>query len=177
MKTGDIVTLEGKNLYYSNTYLVSEILGNGEVLLSHPAAPGCYIKAGIDALDKTPPLPKRPIEKCLDYAIKNKALLNYDLASEIDALCYYFLVHRNFSRRQKKHITRLCGQIASVKCDDLLVAIKTVTAYKALLDPYNAELYAKLEPVFSGKKFPPTNEQKFSVFNLAGFVMAQLENK
>jgi hypothetical protein len=179
MKQGELVTVNfGERNSSSNTYKIARAFA-GEAFLEHPLASDCFILRKEEELDKTIPNLKTPQDRCLDYLFKYKKYLNYDQQCEAEALFFFFVVKRKLAGSQKNHLSQLCGRIAAVYCDnDLSIAIRTVNENLALLDPFNRNWYNNFERVhgfFSGKKEPWSDPQKNSIFNIAGFVLAQLE--
>lgn len=176
LRQGELVTvaLEGHNSS-SNTYLIARKL-EGECLLAHPLFPESYILKPDQELNLVLAQLKSPTERCLDYVSKFSQLLGFDDASDAASLCLYFTVRRKLSGRQKKALANLCGIIASIKCEnDLAIGTRIVNENVALLDEFNQTWYDNFEKLFKGVKRVKTHAQRSAMFNIVGFVLAQLE--
>ena len=176
IKEKDLVTvLLEANTVASNTYVVARKLED-ECVLSHPLYPNCFIIRKDSELNLVAPATKSPIERCIEFTRKNAEYLGYEAAVEMESLAAYFVINRKFSLGQKKRITIACGKIAAIMLgNDVSEAIRIVNSNRALLDSYNIQWYEHRDfaPIFQGG-VRPTPKQWNTVFNLAGFVLAQL---
>jgi len=176
IKQGDLVTIQlDKNNTSSNVFKVARKLDD-ECLLNHPLFPDCYIIKKDTDLNQTGPVLKSHTERCLEYAVKFKKHLDYETTAELDSLCLYFTITRSLSPKQKKELSNICGKIASIYCaNDISIAIRTVNENRALLDEFNTMWYSNFEKLFKGIKSVSTKNQRITIFNITGFVLAQIE--
>src|SRR5437764_1220934 len=113
IKEGDLVTVTlGPYQVVSNTYLVAKKL-EAESILSHPLAPDLYILKKDEDLNNAFPSMQNPVEKCLYYAKKHRDILGFTMSSDLDALCYYFVIRKDFSPKQRGDLASICGKIAA----------------------------------------------------------------
>lgn len=177
IKKGDLVTIPLQpNNAASNVFQVARKL-DGESVLNHPLFPDCYIIKNDDELNQAAASMKNHTEKCLEYASKYKKYLDYETSIDLESLCLYFTINRKLSPKQKKALSNICGKIATIYCaDDISFALRTVNENIALLDEFNNMWYSNFEKIFKGQKTIGTKNQRITVFNMAGFVLAQLES-
>lgn len=173
--SGEIVTVKFENMVSSNTYTVEA--DDGEtVLLNHPLFPVALIRYPKSLVDKVAPNVKDSIERSLDFVNKNIRFLDYNTIADHEALCLYFVVRRKLTPRQKSILSNICGTIASIKLNnDVRAAMELVTGNSAVLDEFNAMWYRNFQGLFSGKQPITSKKQRAAIFNIAGFVMAELE--
>ena len=94
----------------------------------------------------------------------------------ISALCLYFVVRRKLTPRQKNLLSNICGQIAGIKLnDDIKYAMSLVASHEAILDEFNLMWYRNFSGLFSGRQNITSRKQRSAIFNIAGFVLAELE--
>lgn len=171
---GDIVTVKFENMVSSNTYIVESDCGD-TVLLQHPLFPHCllrYLKADVDTVS---PNVKDSIERSLDFVKKNANYLDYNTIADHEALCLYFVIRRKLTPRQKNILSNICGLIASIRMNnDIKAAMELVAANAAVLDDFNAMWYRNFQGLFTGKQPITSKKQRAAIFNIAGFVMAEL---
>lgn len=180
-QNGDIVTLNVGSGNFTNTFLVDSVFeenGSTFCLLYHPLAPETFIKKSITDINTNMTVfQKSPLEKCLYFVNKNNNLLDYDNSCETRALNLHFAVHRVFSNSQKQKLSNICGHIAAIKLDgNLEQMIKLVNENKALLDDFNLGWYSTYESFFTGKEKIKFKNHRTTIINIAGFVLAQLDN-
>jgi len=175
IKQGDLVTVQlNENSTASNVYSVARKLA-GECVLNHPLFPECLIIRKDEELNKVGAQLKNSTEKCLEFVMKNRSLLDFNSGADVYAMAAYFVINRKLSSRQLKVLAGYCGKIASIILDNNLgSATRKVSENQALLDEYNLVWFNNLRDIYSGKKVPSPNQRE-SVFNQAGFVLAQLE--
>lgn len=172
---GAIVTVKFENTVSSNTYVV-ESDGGDSVLLFHPLFPHCLLRFAKSDLDLVSPNVKDSIERALDFVKKNAQYLDYNTVADHEALCMYFVIRRKLTPRQKNILSNICGTIASIKLNnDVREAMEIVAANSAVLDDFNAMWYRNFSGLFSGKQPITSKKQRAAIFNIAGFVMAELE--
>lgn len=174
-KPGDIVTVKFTNMVSSNTYVVESDCGD-TVLLKHPLFPHCLLRHQKSGLDLVSPNVKDSIERSLDFVNKNAQYLDYNTLADHEALCMYFVFRRKLTPRQKSILSNICGNIASIKLNnDVKAAMEIVTDNSAVLDEFNAMWYRNFNGLFSGLQPITSKKQRAAIFNIAGFVMAELE--
>lgn len=174
-KPGEIVTVKFENIVSSNTYTVESDCGES-VLLQHPLFPDCLLRFHKSALDSVAPNVKDSIERSLDFVNKNSKYLDYNTLADHEALSMYFVIRRKLTPRQKNILSNICGLIASIKMNnDVKAAMELVVANAAVLDEFNAMWYRNFSGLFSGKQPITSKKQRAAIFNIAGFVMAELE--
>jgi hypothetical protein len=178
IQVGDLVTISlTEYQVVSNVYQVSKKIDD-ESVLSHPLAPDCFIIRRDDELNKTFPSMQSPIERCLVFAKKSRDLLGYTMAADLDALCYYFVIRKDFSPKQRHDLANICGKIASVVLgNNLSIAITTIKQNRALLDEYNLNLFNGVKKVIDDPLAIKSKRERYTIFNIAGFILAHTQNK
>lgn len=177
IKEGDLVTIAlSEYQSVSNTYVVAKKL-EGECVLSHPLAPECYIIKKDDALNDYFPTMQNSIEKCLFFAKKNKDCLGYSLASDLEALCYFFVIKKEFTPKQRTDLANICGKISSVLLgNNLSYAVTYIKQNQVLMDEYNHALFNSVKKILDDTRNLKTKVERYSIFNIAGFLLAQVSN-
>ena len=177
IKSGDLVTIQlSDNNPYSNVYKVVTVMDD-KCLLNHPLFADCYIIKPNSVLNITVLSVKNSTEKCLEYAMRHKKFLDYETIADLESMCMYFIVTRDLSLKQKKVLSNICGKIASIYySNDINKAIDYVKENAGVLDEFNQMWYSNFEKIFNKEKVIKTKNQRLSIFNIAGFVLAQLEN-
>lgn len=172
---GTIVTVKFDNMVSSNTYVVESDCGD-TALLHHPLFPKALIRYSKQDLDVVAPNVKDSIERSLDFVNKNSQYLDYNMLADHDALCMYFVIRRKLTPRQKGILSSICGLIASIKLNnDINAAMELVKSNEAILDEFNAMWYRNFKRLFTGRQLITSKKQRSAIFNIAGFVMAELE--
>ena len=179
IKEGAIVTVPmGLYQNMSNTYIVARKLPT-ECVLVHPIALDCCIIKADEELNQTLAQAQNPVEKCLLFAKAHVNILGHSMAADLDAVCYYFVVKKNLTSKQRHDLANLVGKIASVILSNNLTAagIK-IKQNIALFDEYSFTLYQKNKNVVDRPVEIKDKVERFTLFNLAGFVLAQeFENR
>ena len=120
---------------------------------------------------------KSPTENCLWFVKRNMDFLDYDRKCEVKALCLHFIIYRKLSNTQKGALSNICGYVAGViSQNDLDLMFSTIVENKALLDTFNAVWYENYKDIFEGRKKIRTKNQKYTIANMCGFILAQLNN-
>lgn len=173
VQEGDLVTLTLDEFSgVSNTYLVAKKLPD-QSLLQHPLAPECYLLKDDSELNKSFPDLQKPLEKCLFFAKKHKDLLGYIISAELDALCYYFVLRKTITTKQRHDLANICGRIASFLLQaNLTQAIALIKANEPLLDEHSQVLLSSLGNLSAPSQIKNKGE-RYTIFNIAGFVLAQ----
>lgn len=175
IQKGTIVTVDLKN-NTSNTFIVDTDEGS-TVLLSHPLAQDILLRKWKADINVAPANIKDSMERGIDYANNSRQYLDFNTASDLDALAIYFIIKRKLTPRQKQTLANICGVIASVKFDnDLRDAMNFVTKNMSLLDEFNIMWYTNFKGLFSGQQMVTSKKQRSAIFNMAGYVLAELEN-
>jgi hypothetical protein len=175
LSKGAVVTVRFENAVSSNTYIVEADDGD-TVLLHHPLFPEALIRRPKSELDLVAPNVKDSIERSLDFVNKNSKYLDYNTLADHEALSMYFVIRRKLTPRQKNILSNICGLIASIKMNnDVKAAMELVTANAAVLDEFNAMWFRNFSGLFSGRQPITSKKQRAAIFNIAGFVMAELE--
>jgi len=173
---GDIVTVKVDNNQASNTFLISEVLGD-LVFLYHPICPDVFIIRKKSELNKVVATIKDSTERGLDFIIRNLDKLHYNAKKDLRALRLSFAIHRELTNKQKGIMSSLCGIITAIKFDNNIhKAGEYILANKGMLDDFNRMWYYRLKDLISGERYITNNEQRVSIFNIAGFIMAESEN-
>ena len=175
IKSGDLVTISiDENT--SNTYIVHENLGE-ESLLYHPLFEDCYIIKSNSELNMSAPNIKDSTERSLDFVVNSKKYLDYNTVADLEALCLYFVVKKKLTPRQKNILSNITGMIASIHFDnDVKMAMKFIEENNALFDDFNAMWYNNFKGLFVGQQPITSKKQRASIFNMAGFLLAELNN-
>lgn len=174
-KSEDLVTVKFDNVVSSNTYIVDSV-EQESVLLKHPLFPLCLLRYSKNELDLVSPNVKDSTERSLDFVNKNSNYLDYNTVADHEALCLYFVVRRKLTPKQKNILSNICGQIAAIKLNnDLKVAMDLIKNHEAILDDFNAMWYRNFSGIFVGKQVITSKKQRAAIFNIAGFVLAELE--
>jgi hypothetical protein len=167
------VQLENSN---SNTFIVDTDEGD-TVLLTHPLSLGMLLRVPKTAINQTAASIKDSSERGIDYANNNRNYLDFSTKEDLDALGLYFALRRNITPRQKQTLANICGIIASVKFNnDLKAAMTFVAKNVSMLDDFNLMWYTNFKELFAGARPITSKKQRSSIFNIAGYVLAELEN-
>lgn len=184
-KKDDVVTIElDQTNRASNTYIVVGYLMDDEgdqtdvVILRHPMHPEALLMRHIDQLNKVQPNIKDSTERSLEFALKFDKHLDHNTKGELEGLRLCFVIHRNLTNRQKNQLSNICGTIASIYFhNDISIAMRHVVENQAVLDSYNNMWFVNFRDLFTGRKPIVSPKQRASIFNMAGFVLAELESQ
>ena len=175
IQKNSIVTMELNN-QSSNTFIVDTV-EEDTVLLTHPLAGGILIRVPKDKVNTTNANIKDSSERAIDYANGNRQYLDYNTAADLESLAIFFTFKRKLTPRQKQTLASICGVIASVKFDnDLREAMNFVTKNASMLDEFNSMWYNNFKGLFSGHQMVTSKKQRSAIFNIAGYVLAEMEN-
>lgn len=170
IKNGDIVTIES-----GDTYIVDRDEGD-TVLLSHPLYNRTLIRVDKATLNVSGAKLKDSAERSLDFARQNLKFLDYNTTADLEALCLYYVVTRKLTPRQKSILSNICGTIASIILNnEIKDAMKLVQQNEGLLDEFNAMWYRNFNGLFTGRQAITSKKQRSAIFNIAGFVLAELK--
>ena len=178
MKKGDLVTIIlEENNQASNTYQVYAVLDD-EVILSHPLHPRCLISKRKDELNKVGANLKDSSERAMEYAMRRQDNLDHNLRGDLESLRLYFVVNRSLTNHQKTQLSNICGTLASIYFhNDVSLAMRCVVDNNAVLDSFNAMWFNNFKDLFFGRRPITSPKQRASIFNIAGFVLAELETQ
>jgi hypothetical protein len=172
---GALVTVSELDTNSSNVFVVDSDLGD-DVLLFHPLFQDCLIRFNKSRLDVSAPNLKDSVERGLDFAKSRASYLDYNTVGDLESLCLYFVVKRKLTPKQKSALSSINGVIASILLNnDVKTAMDVVKANEGLLDDFNAMWYRNFRGLFSGKQAITSKKQRAAIFNMAGFVLAELE--
>jgi hypothetical protein len=175
VKKNDIVTLD-LNSTSSNTFIVDTV-EDITILLTHPLATGIFIRVDKDKINTVTPSIKDSSERGIDYANANKTYLDFSTLSDLEAVGIYFALKRKLTPRQKQTIANICGIIASVKFNnDLREAMNFIVKNSSILDEFNLMWFNNFKGLFNGTQQITSKKQRSAIFNIAGYVLAELEN-
>lgn len=185
LKIGELVTVQlEENNKASNTFVVvghlSDDLGfvSDAIVLQHPLHSGCFIIKQIGELNKVQANLKDSTERSLEFARKSDEYLDHNIRGDLEGLRLCFVVNRTLTNHQKNLLSSICGTIASIKFhNDISSAMRYVVENNAVLDDYNRMWYTNFRDLFTGKKPIVSPKQRASIFNIAGFVLAELESQ
>lgn len=177
IKKNDIVTLNFLPKNSSNTFVVDTVEVDS-VLLTHPLLlKGMLLRANKDTVNTVNSNIKDSSERAIDYANQNRKHLDYNTCKDLDALGVYFAFTRNLSPKQKQMLAGVCGTIASDKfAGDLREAMNFVTKNSTMLDDFNLMWFNNFKGLFTGQQQITSEKQRSAIFNIAGYVLAELEN-
>lgn len=177
LKKGDLVTVStSQNNNFSNTYVVEGLLEDDRAILTHPIAKDCYFIRNINELNLCDALLKNSEDRMLVYAHKYTKYLDYNDTSILESLCFYRTIRMNLASDQKKMLSNICGKIATIYChSDISIAIRTVNENQALLDDFNKRWFTNFRNIFGGTEIAKSGRQRETVFNICGFILAQIE--
>lgn len=175
-KAGDIVTVPFKNLAVSNTFIVDTDMGE-TVLVRHPLAKDCFLKFKKSELNTVVANLKDSTERSLDFARRHQGLLDKDSIEDLDALGLSFIVKRKLTPRQKQILSKLNGYIAKqLLGGNIKEAMKIVVENQGVLDDFNSMWFNNFKGLFTGQQKISSTKQETSIYNMAGFVLAETEN-
>lgn len=175
-KVGEIVTVPLKNQTVSNTFIVDTDLGT-EVLVRHPLAKECFLKFEKTALNTVVANLKDSTERNLDFSRRHQSILDKDSIEDLDALCLSFIVKRKLTPRQKQILSKLNGYIAKqILNSNIKEAMKVVVENQGVLDDFNSMWFNNFKGLFTGQQKISSSKQETSIYNMAGFVLAETEN-
>lgn len=175
IQKNSIVTVDLGNSS-SNTFVVDTV-EDDTVLLSHPLAKGVLIRVVKEKINNTSANIKDSSERCIDYANVNKSYLDYNTAGDLESVGIFFALKRKLTPRQKQTLANICGIIASVKFNnDLRDAMNFVVKNSSMLDEFNAMWFNNFKGLFTGTQQITSKKQRSAIFNIAGYVLAEMEN-
>jgi hypothetical protein len=146
------------------------------VLVSHPLAPGILIRLEKARINTVSANGKDSTERALDFANANKNMLDHNTRIDLFSLGLFFVVGRRLTPRQKHALANICGILAANKFnEDLKSAMSFVSQNIGLLDEFNLMWYNNFKGLFSGKQPVTSKKQRGAIFNIAGYVLAELE--
>lgn len=175
LQKNNVITVD-LNTQSSNTFIIDTVEEN-HVLATHPMAKDILIRIKKDLVNRVQPNIKDSTERGIDFANLNKRYLDYNSSSDLEALAIYFALKRRLTPKQKQILASICGTIASAKFnDDVRLAMQFVTKNQTMLDDFNRMWYNNFKGLFTGQQIITSKKQTDAIFNIAGFVLAEVEN-
>jgi hypothetical protein len=177
IQKNSIVTVDlGLNNSTSNTFVVDTV-EEESVLVTHPLACGLLMRVPKADIDTTSANLKDSLERGIDYANANRDILDYNSAADLDSLGIYFTLKRKLTPSQKHVLANIGGVIASAKFrDNIRDAMSFVVKNQTLLDDFNRMWFNNFKPIFNGQHPINSRKQRIVIFNIAGYILAELEN-
>lgn len=173
-KSGDYVTLN-LNSKASNTFIYKGQISENEAILSHPLGGDTCILAPVRDLNTVNPNLKDSTERSLDYVNRNKRCLDYNSKMDLECLSIYFASKRKLSPNMKKVLANLSGIVASAEFkNDIRSAMEFITANKSCLDEFNMMWFNNFKGLFDRSQSITSDKQTKAIYNIAGFVLAEL---
>lgn len=174
LQKGSIVTVElTKNA--SNTFFVDTVEADS-VLLTHPLADGVLIRVPLEKINTVSANVKDSTERCIGFANANRQYLDYSTLGDLEGVGIYFAIKRKLTPRQKQTLAAICGVIASVKFNNEIAdAMHFVSKNSSILDEFNLMWYNNFKGLFTGRQPITSKKQRSAIFNIAGYVLAELE--
>lgn len=170
-----IVTLNMNNTS-SNTFIVDTV-EDVSYLLSHPLAPGVLIRVDKDKVNLTSANIKDSSERGIDYANLNRQYLDYNTSLDLDGLAMVFALKRKLTPRQKTILSAINGVVAKSKFnDDIRETMSFIKKNVSILDDFNLMWFNNLSEIFNGSMAIRTLKQRNVIFNIAGYLLAEMEN-
>ena len=174
LKIGEIVTYEVSK-GASNTFILDNIIDE-VAYLKHPLNVKCVVKAFYGDLNQESAMLKDDTERCLDFTKTNKSYLDYNTSADLEAICLYYVYKRQLTSKQKGSLSNMCGIIASIEFNnEIRDAMKFIVTNEGILDEFNRMWYTNFKGLFEGNQHITSKKQRASIFNIAGFALAQLE--
>lgn len=156
--------------------------GSRVIFLNHPLASKVFLKVEAKNFDELQSIQiqtqgKSDTQKQLEFCKKYEKYLGYEENLKLLLLCESFVINRSLGNEQKKNISDLCGTIAKIHLNnDIKLAVKIVNDNSPLLDDFNRNWYNNLKLYFSFSKEIDSRGKRSTIFNMSGFVLAQLDN-
>jgi hypothetical protein len=174
VKPGDIVTVNVDNTQSSNTFIVDK-MEDSYALLRHPLAPSILIRHSLENINLTSANPKDSTERNIEYAVQYRQYLDYNSSRDLESIQLFFVVKRQLTPKQKQHLAQLCGSIASIKFNgDIKETMSFIVKNKVLLDEFNLMWFNNFRNLFNGSQPITSKKQRAAIFNIAGFILAEL---
>ena len=164
------------NTYASNTFVVDTDEGT-TLLLTHPLCPNILIRAWKADVNVVNANIKDSTERCIDYVLANKSFLDYHTGEDVQSLGLIFALKRKLTPKQKQLLANISGQIAAIKFNnDLKEAMNFITKNSLMLDDFNSMWFNNFKGLFTGRQAITSLKQRGAIFNIAGYLLAELEN-
>ncbi len=182
VKIGDIATVDFGSVRASNTFKVYREIKYSDgrettYFLTHPLSPGVLIEKRESELNRVCSQIKCCTERSLDFVNANRDYLDFNGKADLVALCVSFVLTRKFTPKQKGVLSVLCGLVAVAKLNnDLNDAMELIVENEGLLDEFNRLWYNNFSGLFRKEQSITSGKQRAAIFNMAGFVLAELEN-
>lgn len=171
MKLNDLVILVDRpNFTFTLAHIESDW-----ILLRHQLVPDIFIKTSLDKIRPFEVYNASSIERNLKYLSNNSSFLNYNDLCELESISIFYFIKNKISSSQLKRIAELQGKLSSIKFHgDINKAIDLVNENKGILDSFNQRWYEHYTRFFSKAQVPVMENQRKAIFNIAGFVLSEL---
>ena len=177
VEVDEVVTLDIGNPNASNTFIVDTIEADGTALLRHPLSEVCLKRVSISEINIVVPTLKDSYERCIDFANQHLGNLSADEKADLHSVSMYFVYYRKLTNRMKKTLSDVVGKVAAAQLtNDVSRAVALIIANEALLDPFNRMWYENFKELFENPKKVVSKKQQDSLFNMAGFILAETAN-
>lgn len=160
----------------SNTFIVDTVEPD-HVLVTHPLSPNVLLRVHKNKVNTTSANVKDSSERCIDYSNANKSYLDFNTREDLEGLALYFAMKRTLTPRQKQVLARITGVIAAAKFrDNVRDAMNFITKNSSILDDFNTMWFNNFQGLFNGSQQITSEKQRDVIFNMAGYVLAEMEN-
>lgn len=170
-----IVTVELGNMSSGTFFVDTE--EDGALLVAHPLAKDVLLRVDKSRVNTTSANIKDSSERGIDYASSNRNRLDGQTQLDLEAIAIYFAIKRKLTPRQKQTLAAICGMLAAEKFNnELRDAMNFISKNASILDDFNTMWYNNFKGLFSGTQQVTSKKQRSAIFNIAGYVLAELEN-
>lgn len=171
MQINDLVIIKDKPFV---TYILDSFEGKS-ALLRHAFIEGLLLRVPLDSIMPFQIYSSRPVDRSLKFLNDNKSLLNYVDNCELEAINCVFFLKNIISTAQLQKIAQMQGKLASIHFSgDINKAIDLVNVNEKILDSFNQRWYSHYSRFFSKQQIPLMDNQRNAIFNIAGFVLSEL---
>lgn len=176
LKEGQSVSyIQSTDKNESPLYIIKSIK-NGQCLLYHPKTPSIFMQVEVECLRPNVGYIKGSLERALEFIENDLEKLDFYEVQDYVSLLTCFSVHRTFTKNQKRILYSICGKLAKIHFnEDLNKTMSFIVENNPLLDEFNTMWFNKFKKLFD-KKIPVKGKrQKEAIFNMAGFLLAELK--
>ena len=175
LEEGQLVTLDLDDKSVSNTYILDTLEAGDKALIRHPAYDGWLKRVSVDRLDRVSATIKDSLERGIDFIQTGVDILSKDDAADLESILLYFINNKGLSNGLKKRLSDLMGKVAKLQLQDNITdAMRLVVDNQGLLDEFNNLWYHNYRKIFNGQQRVSSAKQRTTIFNMAGFVLAEL---
>jgi hypothetical protein len=160
----------------SNTFIVDTV-EEETLLLSHPLTDGILIRVPKSRVNNVAANIKNSTERSIDFANQHRKYIPQPNLHDLDSIGLYFAIYRKLSPLQKKTISNMCGLIARESLQNNIEdAKRLILKNSSMLDEFNTMWFNNFLNLLTGKLAITSEKQRMSIFNMAGFILAEMEN-